>query len=153
MFNLPTKWDYRFLDLAKHIATYSKDPNTQVGAVIVRPDRTICSTGFNGFPKLMPDIPDDYADREEKLSRIIHAEMNAAIHSYERMDGFTLYTWPFASCDRCAVHMIQFGITRFVFPKLPDDKKSKWEVSLNRAKQYFDECGVEYLEVEMNNER
>jgi dCMP deaminase len=28
-------WDKRFLDLAEHVAQWSKDPRTKVGAVIV----------------------------------------------------------------------------------------------------------------------
>ena len=30
------KWDTRFLKLAKEIATWSKDPSTQVGAIAVK---------------------------------------------------------------------------------------------------------------------
>jgi len=154
-YNLPMnnndKWDIRFLRLAREISTYSKDPSTQTGAVIVRPDRTICSTGFNGFAKKMPDVQSYYDNREEKYSRIVHCEMNAMIHSYERMDGYVLYTWPFASCDRCAVHMIQAGITRFVFPELPEDKRSRWEESMTKTKKYFAEAGVEITEVPMEN--
>jgi deoxycytidylate deaminase len=33
------KWDSRFLSLAKYISTWSKDPSTQVGAVIARGNR------------------------------------------------------------------------------------------------------------------
>ena len=43
MFN--NKWHHRFQDLAHHFATWSKDPSTQVGAVIVSPDRVILGTG------------------------------------------------------------------------------------------------------------
>jgi deoxycytidylate deaminase len=32
-----TKWDIRYLELAKHGSSWSKDPSTQTGAVIVRP--------------------------------------------------------------------------------------------------------------------
>lgn len=34
------KWDQRFLELAKVVSTWSKDPSTKTGAVIVRPDKT-----------------------------------------------------------------------------------------------------------------
>ena len=44
------KWDARFLDLAVYVADWSKDPSTKVGAVLVRPDRTIAALGFNRFP-------------------------------------------------------------------------------------------------------
>ena len=46
-----TKWDNRFLVLAKLIGSWSKDPSTKVGAVIVDEDNKIVSLGYNGFPK------------------------------------------------------------------------------------------------------
>jgi dCMP deaminase len=108
----PDKWDLRFLRLAKEIASRSKDPSTKVGAVIVGADRHVVSTGYNGFPKGMDDDPRHYDNRETKLERIIHAEMNALIRANGA--GHTIYTWPLASCPRCAVHLIQGGIRRFV---------------------------------------
>ncbi len=47
---MSAKWDGRFLNLAKHISEWSKDPSTKVGCVVVGIDREIRSTGFNGFP-------------------------------------------------------------------------------------------------------
>lgn len=140
------KWDKRFLELARLVSTWSKDPSTQTGAVLVRPDKTVCAVGFNGFPKGMPDTPELYANREEKYSRIVHCEMNALIHTSERVEGYTLYTYPFASCDRCAVHMLQSGVKRFVYPTLPPDKVERWQKSMEKTVQYFKECGVEYQE-------
>lgn len=142
------KWDKFFLGLALHASTISKDPSTKTGAVIVRPDRTVASIGFNGFPKNMPDKLGYYADREEKYARIVHCEMNAVLHAREPVAGYTLYTWPFASCDRCAVHMLQAGIERFVFPKPSADALSRWAESLERTKLYFKEAGVEFLQID-----
>ena len=45
------KWDMRFLELAALVATWSKDPSTQVGAVIVDSAKRIVSVGFNGAPR------------------------------------------------------------------------------------------------------
>ena len=44
-------WNQRFIELAEHVATWSKDPSTKVGAVIVDFDKRIISIGFNGYPK------------------------------------------------------------------------------------------------------
>lgn len=141
------KWDKRFLDMARLVSTWSKDPSTQTGAVIVRPDKTVLSVGFNGFPKKMNDNDELYADREVKYSRIIHCEMNAVLHSPETVNGCILYTYPFASCDRCAVHMIQAGIVRFVFPELPEDKVERWGEALKKSVAYFEEAGVDWAEL------
>src|SRR6266404_1646354 len=110
------KWDLRYLEMAKLVASWSKDPSTKAGAVIVRPDKSVLSVGFNGFPKTMPDNTEWYSNREEKYSRIVHCEINALIHSHELLTGYTLYTYPFLPCDRCCVQMIQAGIQRMIAP-------------------------------------
>ena len=139
-----TNWDKRFLQLAEHIAQWSKDPSTKVGAVIVRPDKTICSTGYNGFPKGMQDGPNWLKDREEKYSRIIHAEINAILHSKEDLKAYTLYVSPFMPCDRCSVQIIQTGIKRVVTTDLVVER---WIESFNKTENYFKECGVELVKL------
>ena len=134
-----SKWDQRFFEMAYLVASWSKDPSTQVGAVIVRPDKTVASVGFNGFPQWMDDHEDLYKDRSIKMSKIIHAEMNALLFCKEPKDCI-LYTYPFPPCDRCAVHLIQAGIQRVVAPRhLPE----RWRESLSRALDFFDEANVE----------
>lgn len=140
------KWDTRFLDLAQVVSKYSKDPSTQVGAVIVRPDKSILSVGYNGFPRRMEDSLELLNNREEKYSRIIHAEVNALLQAKTDVTGCTLYTYPFMCCDRCAVQMIQAGVTEFVFPKPNEDAVSRWGVAFEKVFKYFDECKVQWRE-------
>lgn len=142
------KWDRRFLQLASLVASWSKDPSTQTGAIIVRPNRTICSVGYNGFPAGLIDTPERLNDRETKYELIVHCEMNAVLNTPESVTGYTLYTYPFLSCSRCAVHMIAAGITRAVGPKCPPDKVERWGAILERTKQLFQEAGVEVIEYE-----
>lgn len=141
------KWDRRFLDLAEHIASWSKDPSSKCGAVIVRPDRTIASVGYNGFPRNMVDDPAFYADRPKKMSRVIHAEMNAIFNARdESLSGYTLYVWPALCCDRCAVAVIQVGIRDVVAPRPPSkDLEQRW--SLETSRGYFAEAGVVVTEM------
>lgn len=139
-----SKWDRRYIELAEHVAKWSKDPSTQTGAVIVRPDNTIAGIGYNGFPKGIEDLPERYSDRELKYSLIIHCEMNAVLNAAESVRGYTLYTWPFHSCDRCAVHMITSGITRVVAPRCPEDKADRWVPILEKSKALFEEAGVTF---------
>lgn len=143
------KWDMRFLGLAEYVSQWSKDPSTKTGAVIVRPNKSIASVGYNGFPRGMRDDSVLYENREVKYSRIVHCEMNALLACQEPVTGYTLYTWPFGSCDRCFVHMIQAGITRFVYPKLPYSLEGRWGDSLEKVKQYADEAGVILDEVDL----
>jgi len=140
------KWDRRFLDLAKLVSTWSKDPSTQTGAVIVDKNNQVVSVGFNGFPrKIVDDIRLD--ERDVKYEMIIHCEMNAVLFALRPLDGCTLYTYPFLSCSRCAAAMIQVGITRVVAPALPRDKL-RWEVNMRLSKALFSEANVEVEEID-----
>lgn len=141
-----TEWDLRFLKLAQFIATWSKDPSTKVGAVIVRPDKTIASTGFNGFAMSMEDKPEYLENRDEKYSRIIHGEMNALIFSKEDVKGYTMYS-SLMPCDRCFVHLVQSGISRFVYPESPPHVIARWQESFNKVLKYATETGVEMVEL------
>lgn len=119
------KWDLRYLGLARQIADWSKDPSTKVGAVLVRPNNSIASTGFNGFPPGEDDSPDLYADREYKYAHVIHAEVNAidfflghrhATNTHHQpLEGFALYT-SFPVCPECMTRIVKEGITRIVSP-------------------------------------
>lgn len=141
------KWDRRFLAMAELVATWSKDPSTQTGAVIVRPDLSVASVGFNGFPKQMSDAQELYDDRPRKYSRVVHCEMNALLHSREPVVGYTLYTTGMC-CDRCVVHQIQAGITRFVWRVDTPDMKSRWADSFALTQSYIDEASCSWAEWE-----
>lgn len=135
------KWDDRFIELAAHIATWSKDPSTKVGAVIVNPNRTILSLGYNGLPRDLKDDQNALLDREYKLARTVHAEMNAILSAPTRPTGCTLYTYPLPPCSNCAAHVIQAGITRVVCPK--PAANSRWSESNEIAKEMFRETGIQ----------
>ena len=112
---IPDLWDTRFLALAEHISTWSKDPSTQVGAVIVDASKRVVSMGFNGFPRGIADN-ERLHDRSIKYEIILHAEVNAVLFARANLEGCTLYIWPCGACSRCASLIIQSGITRVVMP-------------------------------------
>lgn len=140
-----TKWDLRFLELAKLVSTWSKDPSTKAGAVITK-GRDVISLGFNGFPSPMEDKPEWYANRDEKYSRVVHCEVNALIKSKRDVGGCTLYTWPFACCDRCVVQMAQAGIGAFVFPAPTADALVRWATAFEKTKGYLGDMGIPWIE-------
>jgi dCMP deaminase len=145
-------WDSYFLGQASYQASrLSKDPSTGVCVILVSPDRTNCPYGYNGFPRKMEDKPEWLKDRQEKLNRTIHAEMNAIINAKCDLSNYTLYAWPFLTCDRCSVHVIQAGITRVVAPKITTKhpRFDHWYPRFELAKQYYRECGVEYQEYDL----
>jgi len=109
------KWDFRFLTLARHIADWSRDPSTQVGAVIARPNKSIASLGFNGFPQGIADTEVRLRSPPIKYALVKHAEINALHFCQDQdLDGYTIYTWPFRPCPQCAGDIIQRGIKRVV---------------------------------------
>jgi dCMP deaminase len=141
-------WDQYFLRIAAVAASKSKDPSTQVGAVIVRPDRTIVSVGYNGFPRGVADTPERLNDRPTKYSLVVHAEMNAILSARESLNGYTLYTVPFMPCDRCFVHVIQAGIKRVVFPPATSSQQERWGEAFARVRTLAEETNIilqEYL--------
>lgn len=134
------KWDYRFLDLAELVGSWSKDPSSKIGAVIVDQDRRIVSTGYNGFPKGISDNEERLTDRETKYKLVVHGEMNALLFAERSVKGCTLYTTPFLPCSSCASMFIQAGIKRVV-SRFTDNPR--WLESIELAKALFSEAGVE----------
>jgi dCMP deaminase len=117
-------WDTRFMRLAQHIATWSKDRSTQVGSVIVGPHREIRSTGYNGMPQGLDDTIEARHERPAKYVYFEHSERNsiyfAALNGV-RIEGCTLYvTMP--PCADCARGIIRTGIARVVCPPPPDEE-------------------------------
>ena len=138
------KWDRRFLETAEHFASWSKDPSTRVGAVIVRPDRTIASIGYNGFSRGVEDDASRYGDREFKYDAIVHGEMNAILAAREPLHGCTLYTFPLPPCSRCAAMIIQAGIARVVSPP---NGNPRFAGSCALGRSLFAEAGVRCEEI------
>lgn len=133
------KWDTRFLELAKLVGSWSKDPSTQVGAVIVDEKKRIVSIGFNGFPSGVQDSEERLHNRDLKYDIIIHAEANALAFANRSVEGCTIYTWPFQPCSRCAGLIIQSGIKRVVSVVLDRDR---WKKNFEIARQLFEESGI-----------
>jgi len=140
------KWDKRFLNLAKEISTWSKDPSTQIGAVLVNDERRILATGYNGFPRGVWDSPDYYQDRETKYKYVVHAEMNAiynATYNGISLKDSTLYVWGLPVCAECAKGVIQVGIKRVVMPH--GDYPERWIESFKKTASMFKETNIEWI--------
>lgn len=135
------KWDLRFLEIAEHIAQWSKDPSTKCGAVITK-EKRIVSCGFNGFPAGVGDTPARLNDRQYKYQLIIHAEVNALAFANEPLAGATIYVWPMPPCVRCATQIIQADIKRIVAPEPSPEHVERWGDDIELAMGMYAECGV-----------
>ena len=107
--------DNRYLDLAKHVATWSKDPNKQVGAVCVSPDKRNIVLGYNGFPTGIEDAPNLLEDREMKNRLMVHAEANCIVNGETSLRGWTMHVTK-APCADCAKLMINARLKKVVCP-------------------------------------
>ena len=142
-----TAWDKTFLNLCAEISQRSKDPSTKVGACIVDQKKRIVSMGYNGFPRGCDDSSDLYADRNVKLMRTIHAEVNAIITAGRDLEGCTLYVSPLHPCSNCAAIIIQSGIKKVVYNTTPETAEGyvRWMASFMAAQKMFDEAGIEVI--------
>lgn len=137
------KWEQYFMSLAYTVAAKSKDPSTKVGAVIVAPDNSIRSTGYNGFPRQVDESRLPTMNREEKYMFMAHAEQNAicqAAKSGTHTDGCTIYISSLPPCWTCARMIIQSGITMVVYSnsEVPD----RWKNECMCAIKMLCEAGV-----------
>lgn len=144
------KSDIDYLNEVYNVSKKSPDPSTQCGAIIVKND-SVVSSGVNKFPDKIDNDITIYQNREEKYSRILHCEINAIFSAFKNninIENSTLYTYPFLTCNRCAVHVIEAGITRVVSPKCPPELEERWEDSFKKARQYYREAGIEVCEID-----
>ena len=135
-------WDIRFMRMAHEVASWSKDPSTKVGCVLVK-DRKIISMGYNGFPRLIEDDLNRLIDREVKYEMTVHAEQNAvitaALHGISTA-GSTAYV-TFSPCSRCAAVLINAGISTVVI-SAHDINCDRWLDSFRLAAQLLNEAGI-----------
>ena len=115
-------WDEYFMEIAEVVAKRSVCLRRQVGAVIVKKNHAILSTGYNGVPagvehckvciRKERNIP---SGENQELCRALHAEWNALLFAENRQSliDSTMYITchPCTTCEK----MIQVsGIKRVV---------------------------------------
>ena len=137
-----TKWDERFIRIATEVATWSKDPGTKVGAVLIY-DRRIIATGYNGFPQGILDDQVRYDKREIKLAYTVHAEVNAILNAAKNgasTNGSTLYV-TFSPCVSCATSVVQAGVSTVVCPCV-STAPERWRESFQMGQNLLREAGI-----------
>lgn len=142
-----TKWDMRYLNLARQIAKWSKDPSRQIGAVAVGSKGQVLAQGFNGFPRGIADLQERYDNRAVKYKYVVHAEMNCiynATYNGVSLDGADMYVWGLPMCSDCAKGVIQVGVKR-VFWGTDETIPDTWLDSLDTTIDMMNEAGVKLI--------
>lgn len=133
------KWHRRFLDLANHIAQWSKDPRTKVGCVAVNDAKVILETGYNGLPRGVTDLQGRMLP-PHKYTYTAHAEENLVAHAARtKLEGATVYVTHLC-CNACARMLINAGVKRVV---AGNGETSMPPELFNAAKEMFCEAGVD----------
>tara|TARA_R110000851_G_scaffold321295_1_gene486584 strand:- start:1578 stop:2126 length:549 start_codon:yes stop_codon:yes gene_type:complete len=108
-------WNQYFMTMAYLASSRSQDDSTHAGTVIVRPDNSVVTTGYNNPIRGMT-IEQVPKTRPEKYFYMEHAERNAiytAAGNEGGLKGCTLYI-NFLPCADCARAIVQSGISEVV---------------------------------------
>ena len=147
-------WDEYFMNLAKLSAMISKDPNKQFGSCIVSSNNHILSIGYNGTPNGFNDDIFPWSREgnplETKYLYVCHAELNAILNfpgERNSLNGAKIYVSLFP-CNECAKAIIQSGIKEIIYES---DKYANTDGTI-ASKKMFDECGVNYRQLESKKE-
>lgn len=138
-------WDSKFMKLAQHIGSWSKDCGRKVGAVIVGDGNEIRSTGFNGIPRgVADDVPERHCrETKEKYIWSAHAERNAVYNAARiglSIKGCRMYCTLFP-CTDCVIALIQSGVVELITTK-PDLKDPQWGENYKRSQTMLKEAGI-----------
>src|SRR5690554_6373271 len=119
-------WDQYFMGVAKLSALRSEDPNTQVGACIINPDRRIVASGYNGLPMGLSDAEDFWQKNEDysksKYAYVVHAAANAILNATTSLKHATLHV-TFFRCNECMNLLPKTGVKEIVY--MSDKDKGK----------------------------
>jgi dCMP deaminase len=151
--SMTLSFDEYFSEFAYVARVKSKDPSSQIGAVIVGPDNQLISAGFNGFPRGTDESDPRRWERPIKYEYVCHAEENAIYNAARHgiaLRGATLYLAgfgpPTVPCTHCAKAVIQSGITRLVGRPYKEARED-WLADLYFAKMLLEEARVEVIEL------
>jgi dCMP deaminase len=144
-------WDQYYLEICKVVALRSKDPNTQIGCVIIGPNHEIRSTGYNSFPRgIRDDVPERLV-RPAKYLWIEHAERNAicnAARAGTATEHCTIYV-EIMPCMDCARAIVQAGIVEVVASseRMQQYNSAYYDEHFRMSEVLFAEAGIKVRRV------
>jgi len=146
-------WNSHYMIGAHWVRGKSKDPHTQVGCIIVGPDREVRSTGYNGLPRGVNDSIEKHPERhdrtKDKYSWYAHAEENAIANAARMgttLKGCTAYITALP-CPGCSRMLINAGIVEIYWAMDPSfvsspERAASFEKMFGLSKTMLGEAGV-----------
>jgi dCMP deaminase len=126
-------WDDYYMGLVFFICARSKDPSTQVGAIVVNTGNRPLGMGYNGAPSGIPDEKINW-NRPHKYVFIEHAEPNAIRHAASglgSLEGATLYCTNMP-CNECVRKIVIEKFARVVYGSQSANMMSEEVVNTTR---------------------
>ena len=140
-------WDEYFMSLAHLSAVRSKDPSTQVGAVIVDSNNRVVGLGYNGFPRGCDDNKFPWEREGEyldtKYAYVVHAELNAILNANKLIENCRLYVSLFP-CNECSKAIIQSGIKEIIY----ESDKYKDLDQFKASKKMLESAGIKLRQLD-----
>lgn len=129
--------------MAHVISERSKDPSSQVGAVIADQNNVVVGLGYNGFPRGIDENQFPWAREgalpDTKYAYICHAEENAVYNANNVTTNCKIYSTLFP-CNECSKTLIQKGITEIIY----ESDKYHDQPECIAARRMLDAAGVTY---------
>jgi dCMP deaminase len=143
----PTSWDDCMMEIAFIVSKMSKDPRSQIGAILVSPDRKHQCIGYNGFPSCVPDLKRWWDNRDvdsadfNKYELVDHAEDNVIDQCPIRpLTGWSLYV-THRPCLRCAKRIVKNEI-KYVYYRHDKTSQGGMDLGIEKVDFLFKMCGV-----------
>jgi len=141
----------KYFKLAKHMAdTFSKDPSSKVGCLLLAPDSLqILSMGYNGFPRGVDETLPERWERPTKYEFVEHSERNClynACRSGTCTNNSIAVITLYPCCDCCRA-LIQSGIKTIVTKK-PDYDDPRWGKAFQTSTIMMKEANVHVMLLE-----
>ena len=129
----------------QYAQAYSKDPSTQLGAILVQKGSGVIGWGVNALPSGISDSEDKWTP-PQKYQYIEHAERNVIYKCAERgicTTGLVMYC-PWFACTDCARAIIQSKISAVVGHKqMYDLVNDRWSESVKLGMDMIKEAGIQ----------
>lgn len=142
-----TKWNYRYMELAKLVSTWSSCLSRHVGAVITV-NRRVVATGYNGAPAGIPSCMEtgiclranSKSGDNLDICKAVHAEQNALMQAAKfgiSVEGGDIYctTLP---CITCVKLLINSGIKNIYYNE---------EYNSPMTKTFCEQAGINLIRI------